>query len=139
MNYKKILLRTLMLLLMLLVFNSVSYILNNLSTVEVSKTLTKSIPNEKRGIPTYDHIIGKDKLPHYRVFFWVPSSATHFIPYSDSGVHTDVSEHGSVEKWSVVVTKQIKGNEKLIYIYVPKTFVFMYGGGFDKVIHIKYY
>jgi len=133
--------RTLMLLLMLsvLVFNSVMYISNNLNTVEVSKTVTKNIRNEKRGIPHYDHIIGKDNWPHYRVLFWVPSNATHFIPYADSEVDTDVSEHGPVGKWSVVATKQIKNNEKLMFIYVPKTFVFLYGDGFEDVIHIKYY
>ena len=139
MNYKKILLRTLLLLLILLVFNSNLYIANNSNTVTVSKTVTKNIANEKRGAPHYDHITGKGNWPHYRVFFWVPSNATHFIPYADSGVDTDVSEHGPVEKWSVVVTKQIKDNEKLIFIYVPKTFVFLYGGGFEDVIHIKYY
>ena len=139
MNYKKILLGTLMLILMVLVFNRVMYIPNDTRTVVVSKTVTKNIQNENRGIPHYDYVIGKDNWPHYRVFFWVPSNATHFTPYANSGVDTDVSEHGPVQKWSVVATKHIKGNEKLIFIYVPKTFVFLFGHGFEDVIHLKYY
>ncbi|WP_298846828.1 hypothetical protein [Clostridium sp.] len=139
MNCKKILLGAITLILMLLVFRSAVHIPSNTNTVKVIKTVNKNIENEKRGTPHYDHIIGNDGLPHYRVFFWVPSNVTHFTPYADSGVDTAVSEHGPVEKWSVVSTKQIKDNEKLIFIYVPKTFVFVYGKGFEEVIHIKYY
>ena len=94
--------------------------------------------NEKRGTPTYDYITGSDGWPHFRVFFWVPKYATTFTPYADKDINTDVSEHGPVEKWAVVDTKEVKDDEKLVFIYVPKTFVFLYGKGFEKVIHLKY-
>jgi hypothetical protein len=68
----------------------------------------------------------------------VPKNATTFTPYADSGVNTDVSSHGAAEKWSVVLTDQIKGDEKLVFIYVPKTFVFLYGKVFEDVIHLSY-
>ncbi|MCB2293535.1 hypothetical protein LGK95_08375 [Clostridium algoriphilum] len=102
-------------------------------------TLSKRLQNEKRGIPHYDYIIGKDNWPHFRVFFWVPENAIHYKPYADSGVNTDVSEHGPVSKWSVVTTKQTKDNEKLVFIYVPKSFVILYGNGFANVIHLEYH
>jgi hypothetical protein len=101
-------------------------------------TVAKEILAEKRGIPNYDYIIGNDNWPHYRVFFWVPKNATIFTPYADSGVNTDVSSHGAAEKWSVVVTNEIKDDEKLVFIYIPKTFVFLYGKGFEDVIHLSY-
>jgi hypothetical protein len=82
--------------------------------------------------------MGKDGLYHYRVFFWVPNTATKFIPYADTGVITDVSSHGPVEKWSVEETNITNANEKLVFIFVPKTFVYLYGKGFEKVIHLKY-
>ncbi|MBC2581959.1 hypothetical protein [Clostridium sp. DJ247] len=97
-----------------------------------------SYPKEKRGVPTYDKIMGNDGWPHYRVFFWTPKTATHFVPYADAGVRTDVSSHGPVEKWSVVETQTIKDDEKLVFVFVPKTFVFLYGKGFEKVIHLSY-
>lgn len=93
---------------------------------------------EKRGTPSYDKIIEDDGLPHYRVFFWVPKTADKFVPYADKGVKTDVSSHGPVEKWSVVQTEITSGSEKLVFIFVPKTFVYLYGIGFEKVIHLNY-
>lgn len=97
-----------------------------------------SYPKEKRAFPTYDTIMGDDGLPHYRVLFWVPKTATKFIPYVDAGVKTDVSSHGPVEKWSVEEIKNANDHEKLVFIFVPKTFVYLYGKGFEKVIHLKY-
>ena len=94
--------------------------------------------NEKRAYPEYDTIMKEDGMPHYRVLFWVPKEATKFVPYADSGVNTDVSSHGSVEKWSVEETKITNEREKLVFIFVPKTFVYVYGDGFEKVIHLKY-
>ena len=96
-----------------------------------------SYSGEKRGCPIYDAITGNDGLPHYRVFFWVPKTAKRLVPYADTGVKTDVSSHGPVEKWSVVETKTADAHEKLVFIFVPKTFVYLYGNGFEKVIHLK--
>ncbi len=95
-------------------------------------------PDEKRGNPTYDKIIGSDGWPHYRVFFWVPKMASKYTPYADEGINTDVSSHGPAEKWAVVETKIVNGDEKLVFIFVPKTFVYLYGKGFEKVIHLRY-
>ncbi|MBE6088960.1 MAG: hypothetical protein E7206_13160 [Clostridium beijerinckii] len=93
--------------------------------------------NEKRATISYDKIIGRDGLYHYRVLFWVPKEVTKFIPYADTGVITDVSSHGSIENWSVEETSITSSNEKLVFIFVPKTFVYLYGKGFEKVIHLK--
>lgn len=111
---------------------------NIISSSNAINEISKSYPNEKRALPAYDKVIGKDGLYHFRVLFWVPNESTKLIPYADEGVVTDVSSHGPVEKWSVKETNQINGDEKLVFILVPKTFVFLYGEGFEKVIHIKY-
>jgi len=139
MKYKKITLLIVMISLIVLLFNSFLPLTTIPNVIATNITIDKDTSNEKRGLPHYDYIIGKDNWPHYRVFFWVPKNATHFTPYADSGVNTNVSEHGSVEKWSTVVTNEIKGDIKLVFIYVPKTFVFLYGKGFEDVIHLKYY
>ncbi len=97
-----------------------------------------SYPVECRGTPTYDTITGEDNQPHYRVFFWVPKTATILVPSVDSGVETDVSSHGPVEKWSVVETQTTDDNKKLVFIFVPKTFVYLYGNGFENVIHLSF-
>ena len=143
MNYKKISLKMVILPLILLICMSfipltLIPIVNKTQDTKSVMAIAKSVPNEKRGSPHYDYIIGQDHLPHFRVFFWVPKNKTHFEPYADSGVITDVSEHGPVTNWSVVTTKQIKNNDKLVFIYVPKTFVILYGKGFQDVIHLKY-
>jgi len=144
MYYKKNSLRMVMLPLITLLFISfmplvLVPLVNKPKDTSSIMTTAKSIPTEKRGTPHYDYIIGKDKWPHFRVFFWVPTIVTHFEPYADRGVNTDVSEHGPAAKWSVVTTNQTKGNEKLVFIYVPKTFAILYGNGFQEVIHLKYY
>lgn len=110
---------------------------NENTYLSVDKNMKSSV-NEKRPSPAFDKIIGEDGLYHYRVFFWVPKEATKFMPYADNRVITDVSSHGPVEKWSVVETKIVNDSEKLVFIFVPKTFVYLYGKGFEKVIHIKY-
>lgn len=107
------------------------------TSAPMHQTIT-SYPNEKRGFPAYDTITGNDGWPHYRVFFWVPKTATNFVPYADDWVKTDVSSHGSVEKWSVVETQTTNAEEKLVFIFVPKTFVYLYGNDFEKVIHLRY-
>lgn len=137
--YKKNLLLIVMLSLITLLFYSFLPLTNTQNVIATNTTLYNEASNEKRGTPHYDYIIGKDHWPHYRVFFWVPKSATHFTPYADSGVNTNVSEHGDASKWSVVVTPEIKADRKLVFIYVPKTFVFLYGNDFEDVIHLNYY
>ncbi|GFP74210.1 hypothetical protein [Clostridium fungisolvens] len=109
-----------------------------INSIPVGKKLSKDTHKEKRGNPTYDYIIGKDHLPHFRVFFWVSKEAKNYTPYADDEVKTDVSEHGPVEKWAVVETNEIKENEKLVFIYVPKTFVLLQGIGFQNKIHLRY-
>lgn len=139
MDYKKKAFLIIILSLIVFIFSSFlrEAIMPKAITTDIS--VGKEILVEKRGTPNYDYIIGKDNWPHYRVFFWVPKNATVFTPYADSGVNTDVSSHGAAEKWSVVVTNEIKGDEKLVFIYIPKTFVFLYGKGFEDVIHLSYY
>lgn len=141
---------TLLIITLLLVFGlHYTYNLNNTKAVLIStsshsvttrpsKTVVQITPLEKRGTPTYDYITGTDRLFHYRVFFWVPKSAVKLTPYADIGTITNVSNHGPVEKWSVVDTGKINKDEKLVFIYVPKTFIFFHGNGFEKIIHIKY-
>lgn len=108
------------------------------TTITPTVSVLKSTIHEKRGNPTYDYIIGTDNWAHYRVFFWVPKDAYNLIPYADPGIVTDVSEHGPAAKWSVVTTEKVNKDEKLVFIYVPKTFIFFQGNGFEKVIHLKY-
>lgn len=108
---------------------------NNISLY--TNTFTEEKVTEKRGNPSYDFIIGKDLLPHFRVFFWVDKNATNYIPYADEGINTNVSSHGPAEGWTVIETKTTKENEKLVYIFVPKTFVLLHGRDFDKLIHIE--
>ena len=109
-----------------------------ISTVPPIHQTSISYPNEKRGYPAYDTITGDDQQPHYRLFFWIPKTATNFVPYANTGVKTDGSSHGPVEKWLTVETKTTNSNEKLVFIFIPKTFVYLYGNGFENVIHLKY-
>lgn len=104
----------------------------------VNKEISKDSYSGKRGDPTYDYVIGRDHLPHFRVFFWVHKDAKIYIPYADKDLKTDVSEHGSVENWSVVETNRINGEKKLVFIYVPKTFVILQGKGFQNKIYLHY-
>jgi hypothetical protein len=116
----------------------ISTIANKTATIIPDKNLQEETSSEKRGSPTYDYIIGNDGLPHYRVFFWIPINGDTLLPYADKGINTAVSHHGPVDKWSIVITEKVNKKEKLVFIYVPKTFVFLYGEGFEKVIHLKY-
>lgn len=93
---------------------------------------------EKRGNPTYDYIFDKYNIPHFRVYFWVPKTANNYYPYADDGIKTEVSDHGPIEKWSITETGETNENEKLVFIYVPKRFIFKYGIGFEKLIHLNY-
>lgn len=111
---------------------------SNEKTVQNNSNNTNKVSGEKRGNPTYDYIMGSDGWPHYRVFFWVPKNATKLTPYADKGIDTNVSDHGPAEKWSVEDAKKENGDEKLVFIYVPKTFIFLFGKGFEKVIHLRY-
>ena len=110
----------------------------DLSISNSIQQISRNNLNEKRASPAYDTIMKEDGMLHYRVLFWVPKDATKFVPYAVSGVNTDVSSHGPVEKWSVEETKITNEREKLVFIFVPKTFVYLYGDGFEKVIHVKY-
>lgn len=110
----------------------------SISDSSSNNNLSESNSTEKRATLSYDKIIGRDGLYHYRVLFWVPKEVTKFIPYADTGVITDVSSHGPIEKWSVEETNITSSNEKLVFIFVPKTFVYLYGKGFETVIHLKY-
>lgn len=102
-------------------------------------TKNNNLPlKEKRANPAYDKIIGDDGMYHYRVLFWVPKEASKFQPYADDAVNTNVSSHGPADKWWVQETGTTNGNEKLVFIFVPKTFVYLYGNGFENVIHLKY-
>lgn len=74
---------------------------------------------------------------HYRVLFWVPKEVTKFIPYADTGIITDVSSHGPIEKWSVEETNITSSNEKLVFIFVPKTFVYLLWKGIRKSYSLK--
>lgn len=94
--------------------------------------------DEMRGIPPYKWIIGKDKLPHMEIFFWVPKDAHEFVPYADKGIKTYVTGHGSVESWGVFQTGKMSKNEKLMCFYVPKTFVIINGKNFYKLLHLYY-
>jgi len=146
MKYKKFLMLTIFTLMLLLGFrytllyktDSFKGILINAATLTPKKVLPQYTTEEKRGTPSYDYILGSDGLPHFRVFFWVPKDATDFVPYAKRGINTNVSLHGPVGKWNVVTTNKVKDNLKLVFIYVPKTFVILYGKGFQKVIHLKY-
>ena len=113
-------------------------ILITAATLTPNKVVPQYTTEEKRGTPSYDYILGSDGLPHFRVFFWIPKDATNLVPYATKGINTNVSRHGPVEKWNIVATDKVKDNSKLVFIYVPKTFVILYGKGFQKVIHLKY-
>lgn len=93
---------------------------------------------EKRGNPVHSWMIGTDKLPHMKVFFWVPKNSVTLIPYANKGVRTFVIGHGSINMWTVTETGEVTNSEKLIYVLVPKTFVFTHGPNFYKVIHLYY-
>ncbi len=139
MNYKKVSLRIIIVSLLVFLFNSFINVINIPKVAKADVSIDNYILNENRGVPRFDYIIGNDNWPHYRVFYWVPINASHFTPYADKGVNTDVSEHGPAQKWSVVVTPRVINDEKLVFIYVPKTFVFLFGKDFYKVIHLSYY
>lgn len=116
-------------------------LLNTPAKTSAASPINKKIviySNEKRGNPAYDKITGGDGWPHYRVFFWVPKTASKYTPYADEGINTNVSSHGPAEKWTVVETNTVNADEKLVFIFVPKTFVYLYGKGFEKVIHLRY-
>ncbi|SMC18460.1 hypothetical protein SAMN02745134_00571 [Clostridium acidisoli DSM 12555] len=93
---------------------------------------------EKRGSPVHSWMIGADHLPHMKVFFWVPKSSTTYIPYANQGVRTNVIGHGAINQWAVIQTGQVLGSYKLVFMLVPKTFVFTHGPNFYKLTHIYY-
>jgi len=139
MNYKKISLRIIIVLFFAFFFNSILNVITTPKVIGADIPIDTNGSSENRGVPAFDYIIGDDNWPHYRVFYWVKASATHFAPYADKGVNTDVSEHGPAAKWSVVSTSKIINDERLVFIYVPKTFVFLFGKDFYNVIHLSYY
>lgn len=126
--------------LLILTFNLASPLAlnNSVKAINLKSTLSKQEISEKRGTPPYDYIIGKDHLPHFRVFFWIPINASYYKPAAAKGVHTNVSHHGPVENWTVAETGIKNVTEKLVYIFVPKTFVFLHGKNFYKSVYLKY-
>jgi hypothetical protein len=109
------------------------------NTLFIFDTSAKGLSSDiSRADPPYDYIIGKDKLPHFRACFWVPLTASKFKPYADKNVKTDVSHHGPVENWGVVESNIKDADKKLVYIFVPKTFVILNGRDFYKSIHLSY-
>ena len=94
--------------------------------------------NEKRGTPIYAWVKDSDNLPHMKIYFWIPKTSSYYLPYADKGIKTYVVGHGPVEKWGVKDSGEYTKTEKLIYIYVPKTFVILYGQHFYKLIHLYY-
>lgn len=73
-----------------------------------------------------------------RVYFLVPIDAKNFVPSTDKGVKTYVIGHGPIEQWGVGYTGQNTETEKLVFVYVPKTFVFLNGRSFYKLVHLQY-
>lgn len=98
----------------------------SISDSNSNNNLSESNSAEKRATLSYDKIIGRDGLYHYRVLFWVPKEVRKFIPYADAGVITDVSSHGPIEKWSVEETNITNSNEKLVFIlFLKLLFIYM--------------
>lgn len=91
-----------------------------------------------RNNPKYDYVIGNDRLPHFRVAFWVPEDTPSIIPYTPYNIITNISNHGSIENWTVIESNIPKDDMKLIYVFVPKRFVFLYGENFWKYVSVKY-
>lgn len=133
----KILFATILLFTTIITTNMFALASNAANEPILVSSMNKNSSKTKRGEPPYDYIIGKDKFPHFRIFFWVPLSATKYIPYADDDINTDISHHGPVDKWSVVETDDKNDKEKLVYIFVPKTFVFLHGKSFYKLIHLS--
>lgn len=97
-----------------------------------------NIIDEKRGTPPYSIVLDKDLLPHIKVFFWVPANSNYYKAFADKGVKTYVIGHGSIEDWTIKETPKTSQNLKLVYVYVPKTFMLLYGKDFYSMIHLYY-
>lgn len=93
---------------------------------------------EKRDTPPYTWAMGDDMIPHIKLFFWVPVDSKNYTTFADKGIKTFVLGHGSVDKWGVSETGETSKNEKLVYVYVPKTFMLLYGKDFYSLIHLYY-
>lgn len=133
----KILYVTILLFTIIITTNMLVLASNDVKDPMLVSSMNKDSSKTKRGEPPYDYIIGKDNLPHFRIFFWVPLSATKYVPYADNDINTDISHHGPAEKWSVIETGDKNDKEKLVYIFVPKTFVFLHGKSFYKLIQLS--
>ena len=133
-SLKYILLIVLIVIVLFVATKAVSIIFSSTDTSDYINT--KEI--ETRGNPPYSWMIGKDHLPHMKVFFWVPIKSSILIPYSNKGVKTFVIGHGAINRWHVVNTGNVKDSLMLVYIFVPKTFVFTHGVNFYKLIHLYY-
>lgn len=88
--------------------------------------------------PAYGWEIGKDKLPHAKVFFWVSKNAKKYYPYTNEAIKTYVISHGTINQWGVKETGKTNETEKLIYLYVPKTFILIYGSKFYTLVGVAY-
>lgn len=66
----------------------------------VSLNLTNyNMKQAKAANPPYAWEIGKDKLPHAKVFFWVSKDAKKYYPYTNEAIKTYVISHGTIDQW----------------------------------------
>lgn len=90
-----------------------------------------------RDDPKFDYVTGNDRLPHFRVAFWVPVDTTSITPYTPYNIITNVSNHGTIENWRVVDSDRHLEDMRLIYVFVPKRFILLYGKYFWKYVYVK--
>ncbi|WBW98671.1 hypothetical protein [Oceanirhabdus sp. W0125-5] len=86
----------------------------------------------------FDYIIGSDRLPHFRVLFWVPKESVNITPYTPYNIKTNVSDHGPIEEWIVADSDTYVNDMKLIYVFVPKRFILLCGFDFWEYVYIRY-
>jgi hypothetical protein len=46
--------------------------------------------------------------------------------------------HGTISQWPVKETGETTKTEKLVYFYVPKTFILIYGRNFYRLVGLAY-
>lgn len=104
-----------------------------------SNTNTADVNLAKKDTPPYKWVIGNDDMiPHIRLYFWIPINSSHYKAFADEGIKTYVLGHGTIDKWEIKETAITSYREKLVYIYIPKTFILFYGKNFYNLIHLYY-